>query len=208
MTEKEVGGSLLSFLIRAQILLDQCPTLMTSFNLNYLLKTKYSHTGQRFTIWIWWGEYSLVQGRLSCDPGLGSRCIPSLDHMISLDIVMWHKPCMWAPIWRIWGNFWEKEAFKKCYGSSVVAQWLRKRLPMRGTQVQALVQEDPTGCGATKPVCHNYWACALEPSSHNYWARAPQLLKPTHLEPVLCNEKTPQWEARTPQQRVATARRN
>ena len=22
----------------------------------------------------------------------------------------------------------------------------------------------------TKPVCHNYWACALEPGSHNYWA--------------------------------------
>ena len=33
---------------------------------------------------------------------------------------------------------------------------------MQGTQFQALVQEDPTCCGATKPVRHNYWACALE----------------------------------------------
>ena len=56
---------------------------------------------------------------------------------------------------------------------------------MHGTQVRALVQEDPTGRGATKPVLHNYWACALEPTSHNYWAHVLQLLKPTRLEPVL-----------------------
>ena len=40
--------------------------------------------------------------------------------------------------------------------SSLVAQWLRIRLPMQGTQVRALVQEDPTCRGATKPVRHNY----------------------------------------------------
>ena len=45
-------------------------------------------------------------------------------------------------------------------GASLVAQWLRICLPMQGTQVQALVQEDPTCCGATKPMHHNYWACA------------------------------------------------
>ena len=37
-----------------------------------------------------------------------------------------------------------------------VAQWLRIRLPMQGTQVQALVWEDPTCRGATRPVSHNY----------------------------------------------------
>ena len=63
---------------------------------------------------------------------------------------------------------------------SLVAQWLRIRLPMQGTRVRALVQEDPTCRGATKPVHHNYWACALEPASHNYWAHVPQLLKPAH----------------------------
>ena len=57
------------------------------------------------------------------------------------------------------------------------------------------VREDPTCSRTAKPVGHNCWACALEPTSHNYWARVPQLLKPTHLEPVLhnkrshCNEK-------------------
>ena len=70
-------------------------------------------------------------------------------------------------------------------GASLVVQWLRIRLPMQGTRVRALVQEDPTCRGATKPVRHNYWACALEPVSHNYWACMPQLLKPTHLQPVL-----------------------
>ena len=40
--------------------------------------------------------------------------------------------------------------------TSLVAQWLRIRLPMQGTRVRALVQEDPTCRGATKPVRHNY----------------------------------------------------
>ena len=53
-------------------------------------------------------------------------------------------------------------------GTSLVVQWLRILLPMQGTRVWALVQENPTCCGATKPV------------SHNYWALVPQLLKPVH----------------------------
>ena len=61
---------------------------------------------------------------------------------------------------------------------------------MQGTGVRALVQEDPTHRRATKPVRHNYWACALEPASHNYRAHVPQLLKPTRLEPVLCNKRS------------------
>ena len=67
--------------------------------------------------------------------------------------------------------------------ASLVAQWLRIRLPRQGTRVRSLVREDPTCRGAAKPVHHNYWACALEPVSHNYWAHVPQLLKPACLEP-------------------------
>ena len=63
-------------------------------------------------------------------------------------------------------------------GTSLVAQWLRICLPMQGTWVQALVQEDPTCRGATKPVCHNYWA------------HTPLLLKPAHLEPMLHNKRS------------------
>ena len=75
-------------------------------------------------------------------------------------------------------------------GTSLGAQWLRICLPMQGTQVQSLVREDPTCREATNPVCHNYWACALEPTSHNYWACMPQLPKPACLEPVLCNKRS------------------
>ena len=42
------------------------------------------------------------------------------------------------------------------HGVSLVAQWLRICLPMQGTRVRALVWEDPTCRGATKPVRHNY----------------------------------------------------
>ena len=84
----------------------------------------------------------------------------------------------------------EKMRFKKAHRASLVAQWLRIRLPMQGTRVRALVWEDPTCCRATQPVHHNYWACALEPSYHNYWARVPKLLKPACLEPMLCNKRS------------------
>ena len=42
------------------------------------------------------------------------------------------------------------------FRASLVAQWLRICLPMQGTRVQALVREDPTCRGATKPMRHNY----------------------------------------------------
>ena len=41
-------------------------------------------------------------------------------------------------------------------GASLVAQWLRACLPMQGTQVRALVWEDPACRGAARPVSHNY----------------------------------------------------
>ena len=62
--------------------------------------------------------------------------------------------------------------------ASLVTQWLRIHLPMQGTWVQSLAQEDPTCRGATKPVRHNCWAHVL------------QLLKPVSLEPVLHNKRS------------------
>ena len=41
-------------------------------------------------------------------------------------------------------------------GASLVAQWLGIRLPVQRTRVRALVWEDPTCRGATKPASHNY----------------------------------------------------
>ena len=50
----------------------------------------------------------------------------------------------------------KKKAVKSKTRASLVAQWLRICLPMQGTRVRALVWEDPTCHGATKPVRHNY----------------------------------------------------
>ncbi|XP_029090561.1 C-terminal-binding protein 1 [Monodon monoceros] len=45
--------------------------------------------------------------------------------------------------------------------ASLVAQWLRVCLPMQGTQVRALVWEDPTCCGADRPSdCPTYLVSA------------------------------------------------
>ena len=41
-------------------------------------------------------------------------------------------------------------------GASLVVQWLGVCLLMRGTQVRALVWEDPTCRGAAGPVSHDY----------------------------------------------------
>ena len=49
-----------------------------------------------------------------------------------------------------------RDLYNQKRGASLVAQWLRIHLPMQGTRVQALIQEDPTYRGATKPVRHNY----------------------------------------------------
>lgn len=39
---------------------------------------------------------------------------------------------------------------------------------MQETGVRSLIREDPTSCRATKPMCHNCQACALEPGNRNY----------------------------------------
>ena len=59
-----------------------------------------------------------------------------------------------------------------------VVQWLRNCLPLQGMWVWSLVQEDSTWCRATKPVPHNYWACA------------PQLLKPGRSRALACNKRS------------------
>ena len=45
---------------------------------------------------------------------------------------------------------------------ALVVQWLRICCAMQRTWVRSLVWEDPTCCGAAKPVCHNYQVRALQ----------------------------------------------
>ena len=39
--------------------------------------------------------------------------------------------------------------------ASLVVPWLRVLLPMQGTQVRSLVQEERLRCGVTKPLHHD-----------------------------------------------------
>ena len=86
------------------------------------------------------------------------------------------------------------------YWVFLVVQWLRVHLPMQGTGVQSLVQEDPT-CRATKPMCHNYWTWALEPVCCNCWSHTlqPVLHKSSHgnEDPVHHNEEQPPMPVRS-----------
>ena len=68
------------------------------------------------------------------------------------------------------------ETESRMVGTSLVAQWLRICLPMQGTRVRALVWEDPTCRGATRPVSHTYWACASGACTSG--ACAPQQERP------------------------------
>ncbi|KAJ8797854.1 hypothetical protein J1605_017056 [Eschrichtius robustus] len=81
---------------------------------------------------VWYMEES--QDDLRWPPGLEPSCPVLLEQLHQLGVLYW----------------------KLTRGISLVAQWLRIRLLMQGTWVRALVREDLTCCGATKPVRHNY----------------------------------------------------
>ena len=53
---------------------------------------------------------------------------------------------------------------KQYQGTSLVAQWLRIRLPMQGTPVRALVWEDHTHAAEQLSLC----TTTTETSCHNY----------------------------------------
>ena len=67
---------------------------------------------------------------------------------------------------------------------------------MQGTRVQSLVWEDSTCCGATKPVCHNYWA------------RVPQLLRLYAATTEACMPRARALQQEKPQACVQQRRSN
>ena len=76
------------------------------------------------------------------------------------------------------GKFCECVCFKdKCISKYVRADFpdgtVEKNPPANAGERGLGVGEDPTCCGANKPMCYNHWACALEPESHS--------------EPTCCN---------------------
>ena len=75
-------------------------------------------------------------------------------------------------------------------GTSSVVQQIRIHMPVQGTRVRSLVEEDSTRCGAAQPVHHSCWAHALAPASCNSWTHVQKLLKPVCLESVLHNQRS------------------
>ena len=111
---------------------------------------------------------------------LPSMCSPGRNTLISSLILKWSLSCP-GPHFALQGYF---------PSTSLVVQWIGICLPMQGTRVQSLVLGDSTWHGATNPVHHDDWVCALEPESHSYWPHVLQLLKTTCLEPVLRNKRS------------------
>ena len=77
---------------------------------------------------------------------------------------------------------------------------------MQEMRVQSLVPEDPTYCGATKPVRGNYRGCALEPGAATIEAvllsSEPQILSPREETTEACTlqqEMPPRREGHPPQ---------
>ena len=75
--------------------------------------------------------------------------------------------------------------------TSLVVQWLGIHLPMQGTGVQSLVQEDPTCRGATKVLRHSKKSDHNEESRHCNYIVAPTATRerPRAATRTRCNHK-------------------
>ena len=128
---------------------------------------------------------------------------PTINHLGYLGTTVWQKRKLLGSRWHHLvsslrersGLFWLLSypivwhcTSKIIVGTSLVAQ--ESACQCRGHRFEPWSGKNPHARRATKPVRHNYWACALEPASHNYWARMPELLKPARLDPVLHNKRS------------------
>ena len=91
---------------------------------------------------------------------------------------------------------------KWCWRTSLGAQWMRICLPMQGTQVWFLVQEESTSHRATKPLCCNCWS----PCTHSLCSATRGVAAMPCLSTVMKSSlHSPQLEkARVQQRRSST----
>ena len=95
------------------------------------------------------GLGTIVKSQLSIDVGVYAgtlKYIPFIYICILMPVPLCFDYCSFVVCFEI----------KNCEGASLVVQRLRICLLMQGTRVRALVWEDPTCRGATRPVSHNY----------------------------------------------------
>ena len=88
-------------------------------------------------------------------------------------------------------------------GTSLVGRWLEICLPMQGTWVWSLVQEDSASYWAAKALCHNYWSLsALEPV--HYHRRSHRGERPARhrlrAAPPRCSQGEPACSSEDPAQ--------
>ncbi|KAJ8776508.1 hypothetical protein J1605_015403 [Eschrichtius robustus] len=88
-------------------------------------------------------------GDTGSSPGLGRSHMPRSNWAREPQLLS-------LRVWSLCSATGEAATNLRSLGASLVAQWLRVRLPMQGTRVRALVWEDPTCRGAAGPVSHNY----------------------------------------------------
>ena len=85
-------------------------------------------------------------------------------------IAVWHRSLdLWAVVFHLPLSVLQPQLYPSFYHifrASWLVHWLRVRLPVQGTRVQSLVQEDPTCLGAAEPRRCN--------------KRSPHNEKPTH----------------------------
>ena len=96
-----------------------------------------------------------------------------------------------------WTFTWRRK--KRQPWASLVAQWLRVCLLMQGTQVRALVWEDPTCRGAAGPVSHNCRARASGACAPQQRGRHSE--RPAHRDeewpPLAATRESPCTETKT-----------
>ena len=78
----------------------------------------------------------------------------------------------------------EKDLKKVHGGTSLVEQWTRIHLPMQGTQIWSLAQEDSTCCRATKPPVPQILSLHSRPHRLQQLGPRLQLLKPVRIEHI------------------------
>ena len=107
------------------------------------------------------GLWAELQGAGAWDQGQsGIQFSLSLATFVGLSGQLVHSR-KWTPTssesWEVGRTLWSVWSL----GTSQVIQWLRIHLPMQGTQVWSLVQEDSTCLGTAKAMWHGYWSLCL-----------------------------------------------
>ena len=140
--------------------------------------------------------------QLVCIPGKGltinwnrlwsNLCLRTLSIIIELSASNWRNLTAGCNTKRSSQHIRERYNQKVHCWMSLVEEWIRIHLPMQETWVRSLVQEDPTYHEATKPMCHNYWAHALQQEKPQQGeACTPQQSSPCSLQ--LEKAHTQQW---------------